>query len=182
MSGDVRARRLDNEWAFLARLVAHNPGVVEAVKRERQPDADLFHVVLHFTSGLGLGSPRAVLTSHAVVFRYPEYYPSVPIEAFLTTPVFHPNVHAGTGFVCLWSRHSSGDTILEAVRQLQRVITWELKNSDAEHVMQPDALSWAPDVALPLPCNPISVPLDLQQERTYASKPANARRRHRLSY
>ena len=122
-------------------------------------------------------SEHAVIEVHPVVFRYPEYYPSVPIEAFLSTPVFHPNVHLETGFVCLWSRHSAGDTILEAVRQLQRVITWELKNSAAEHVMQPDALSWVPDVALPLVYEPVRVPVELQLERTYAAKPAG---RHRL--
>jgi len=177
MSAGVRARRLDNEWGYLARLVEHNPGVLEAVKREEQPDADLFHVVLHRTSALSL-STRAVIEVHPVVFRYPEYYPSVPIEAFLATPVFHPNVHPETGFVCLWSRHSAGDTILEAVRQLQRVISWELKNSDAEHVMQADALSWVPDVALPLEHELVRVPLELQLERTYARKPP----RRRLSY
>ncbi|HTR36640.1 MAG TPA: hypothetical protein VMH80_12100 [Bryobacteraceae bacterium] len=177
MSAGVRARRLDNEWAYLARLVVHNPGVLEAVRREKQPDAEVFHVALNRTSALSLGRPTVVLASHQVVFRYPEYYPSVPIEAFLATPVFHPNVHPETGFVCLWSRHSPGDTILEAVRQLQRVITWELKNSDAEHVMQRDALSWVPDVALPLAYQPVRVPVELQLERTYAAKPAG---RHRL--
>lgn len=175
MTAGVRARRLDNEWAFLARLVEHNPGVLEAVKRESQPDADSFHAVLHRTEGLSLG--RAILTTHAVVFRYPEYYPSVPIEAFLAVPVFHPNVHPETGFVCLWSRHSAGDTILEAVRQLQRVITWELKNSDAEHVMQPEALQWVRDVVLPLAYEPVNVPTDLQLERTHAWRPEGERRR-----
>jgi hypothetical protein len=181
MSAGVRARRLDNEWAFLACLVEHNSGLLEAVKRERQPDADLFHVALRRTSAFSLENPPAVLTSHDVAFRYPEYYPSVPIEAFLATPVFHPNVHPGTGFVCLWSRHSAGDTILEAVRQLQRVITWELTNSSAEHVMQPEALRWVPDVALPLAYEPVRVPVELQLERTYARKPETGRSRPRLS-
>jgi len=179
MSGGVRARRLDHEWTYVARLVEHNPGVLEAVQRERQPDADLFRVVLHRTAALSLGQPRAILTTHEVAFRYPEYYPSVPIEAFLAQPVFHPNVHPETGFVCLWNRHSAGDTILEAVRQLQRVITWELKNDNAEHLMQPDALRWVPVVALPLEYEPVLVPVELQLERTYARKPETGRRRRR---
>jgi hypothetical protein len=181
MTAGVRARRLDNEWAFLARLVEHNPGVLEAVKRESQPDADLFQVILHRTSALSLARPRSILTTHPVVFRYAEYYPSVPIEAFLATPLFHPNVHPETGFVCLWSRHSAGDTILEAVRQLQRVITWELKNNEAEHVMQPNALQEIPDVRLPLACEPVRMPVDLQLERTYGRPPGRERRRGRLS-
>jgi ubiquitin-protein ligase len=179
MSLSVRARRLGNEWAFLARLVEHNPGVLDAVKREAQPDADFLHVVLHRTSALSLGTPPKLRegASHAAWFRYPEYYPSVPIEAFLSTPVFHPNVHPETGFVCLWSHHSAGDTILEAVRQLQRVITWELTNSSAEHLMQPEALQWVPDVTLPLEYQPVHVPVDLQLERSYARNPASSRRR-----
>ena len=178
MSLSVRARRLANEWEFLTRLAGHNPGVVEAAQRKTQPDADLFHVVLHRTSALSLGNPPTLWekASHAAWFRYPEYYPSVPIEAFLSTPVFHPNVHPETGFVCLWNRFSPGDTILEAVRQLQRVITWELANSNAEHVMQPEALRWIPNVPLPLGCEPVCVPAELRLERTYARKPSAARR------
>jgi ubiquitin-protein ligase len=179
MSWSVRARRLENEWELLARLAAHNPGLVEVLKRETQPDADLFHIVLHRTSVLSLGNPPALnaAASHSAVFRYPEYYPSVPIEAYLSTPVFHPNVHPETGFVCLWSRFSAGDTIIEALRQLQRVITWELSNSSADHLMQPDALRWVPDVDLPLACEAVRVPADLQLERSYARKPVSSRRR-----
>lgn len=138
----VRARRLENEWALLLQLAAENPGVVEAVRRETLPDADIFHVILHRTSALALAPPHRLLemASHPVRFRFPEYYPSVPIEAFLERPVFHPNVHPENGFVCLWDRFSSGDTILEAVRKLRKVITWELWNRREEHVMQPDAL------------------------------------------
>jgi len=183
MSSSVRARRLDNEWAFLERLAAYNPGVLEALRREARADADLFHVALHRTSALSLANPSAVAASdsHAVAFRYPEYYPSVPIEALLATPVFHPNVHPETGFVCLWNRFSPGDTILEAVRQLQRVITWELSNSSVEHLMQPEALHWTPDVKLPLAYEPVSVPTELLLERTFARKPGDWRRRQRLT-
>ncbi len=178
MSPAVRARLLDNEWRFLAALAELNRGVVEIVKRETKPDAEFFHVVLHRTSALSLGNPPVLrdATSHAAAFRYPEYYPSVPIEAFLATPVFHPNVHPENGFVCLWSRFSAGDTIIEAVRQLQRVITWELSNPSADHVMQPEALRWSPDVALPLACEPVRVPVELQLERTYARRDGARRR------
>ncbi|HUA20143.1 MAG TPA: hypothetical protein VMB25_15450, partial [Bryobacteraceae bacterium] len=58
-------------------------------------------------------------------------------------------------------------------------ITWELKNDNAEHLMQPDALRWVPVVALPLEYEPVLVPVELQLERTYARKPETGRRRRR---
>ncbi len=51
----------------------------------------------------------------------------------------HPNVHPLTGFICLWSRHSAGDTVVEALLQTQRVLSGELWNRDPDHLMQPEA-------------------------------------------
>ena len=153
----VRERRLNNEWKLLEQLASLNPGLVEVVRRETRPDADLFHIVLHRTSALGMGQPPPLLelASHSVAFRFPSFYPGVPIEAFLAVPVFHPNVHLENGFVCLWDRFSSGDTVVEATRKLQRVITWELWNASAEHVMQPEALRNTP---APLACEAVKLP------------------------
>jgi len=177
----VRARRLDNEWKLLAQLAEHNPGVLEVVSRETLPDADVFHVILHRTSALVLGDPPRLmeLASHAIAFRYLSFYPSVPIEAFLTTPVFHPNVHPENGFVCLWDRFSSGDTIVEAIRKLQQVVTWELWNDRVEHVMQPEALEWD-HAHLPLSFERLRSPVELRLQPIYPVAPAESRRR-RLS-
>ncbi len=175
----VRARRLDNEWKLLTELAEHNPGVLEVVRRETLPDADVFHVIVHRTSALALGDPPRLmeLASHAVAFRYLSFYPSVPIEAFLATPVFHPNVHPENGFVCLWDQFSSGDTIVEAIRKLQQVITWELWNDRAEHVMQPEALRSVPDIRSPLLCERVHRDEASKSGMSYARKPELARRR-----
>ena len=156
---DVRSRRLDKEWELLAMLAEHNPNGLKVLQRDVQLDAEVFQIALHRTSALRIGSPPSLLVSasHRVSLRYPEYFPSVPIEAFLGTPVFHPNVHPENGFVCLWSTFSTGDTIVEAIRQLHRVIAWELLNHRPEHVMQPSALQWVPDVPLPLAYQPLLV-------------------------
>jgi hypothetical protein len=179
MTQGVRARRLDREWELLAALAGHNPGVLELVGRESQPESEVFRVILHRTSALSLTqSPRVMESaSHRAWFRYPAYFPSVPIEGFLDEPVFHPNVHPENGFVCLWSRFSPGDTIIEALRQLQRIVTWELWNGRAEHVMQPEALKWGRDVAISLTCELLWVPENLQLERTYGRRPGGSRRR-----
>ena len=174
----VRARRLENEWKLLATLGEHNPAVLEVVRRETLPDADIFHVILHRTSAMSLGPPPVLLenASHSVAFRYPSYYPSVPIEAFLGKPVFHPNVHPENGFVCLWDRFSSGDTIVEALSKLQKVITWELRNDRTEHVMQPDALASGRNINPALQCEHLHVSAALKLERAYARKPEGLRR------
>jgi ubiquitin-protein ligase len=179
---DVRSRRLDKEWELLAMLAEHNPSRLEVLQRDVQLDAEVFQLALHRTSALQIGSPPSLLlsASHRVSLRYPEYFPSVPIEAFLGTPVFHPNVHPENGFVCLWSTFSAGDTIIEAIRQLQRVVTWEVLNDRPEHLMQPAALRWVPDVQFPLAYEPLLVPSEFQMERTYARKRDGSWRR-RLS-
>jgi len=74
--------------------------------------------------------------------RFPRFFPAVPIEATLTLPVFHPNVDSRSGFVCLWTRTSPGDTVMEALRRLQRIVAWAAVNNEAEHVMQPEAARW----------------------------------------
>jgi ubiquitin-protein ligase len=175
----VRARRLDNEWKLLAQLVEHNPGVLEPIRRETLPDADVFHVILHRTSALALGDPPRLMefASHTVAFRYLSFYPSVPIEAFLATPVFHPNVHPENGFVCLWDRFSPGDTIVEAVRKLQQVITWQLWNGRAEHVMQPEALGRAAELSLALTCTPVDLAPSPEGGRNYVVKPRGWKQR-----
>jgi len=173
----VRARRLENEWTLLAQLAEYNRGILEVVGRDTLPDAEVFHLILHRTSALALGAPPRLMeaASHAVAFRYPLFYPSVPIEAFLAVPVFHPNVHPENGFVCLWERFSPGDTILEAVRKLQLVITWELRNDRAEHVMQPEALGRPEPAALG--CEAVKIPEELKLERISMRRPEGSRRR-----
>jgi hypothetical protein len=182
MTAGVRARRLEREWELLAVLADHNPGILEVVGRESQPESEVFRVILHRTSALSLTQPPRVMesASHRAWFRYPAYFPSVPIEGFLDTPVFHPNIHPENGFVCLWSRFSRGDTIIEALRQIQRIITWELWNGRAEHVMQPEALRWERGVVLPLSCEPLRVPMEVQLERTYGRRPEASHRKRLL--
>ena len=175
----TRERRIDNEWALLAELARANPGSLDDLSRSRDVEADFFRVTLHRTTAL-TGTPPHLqrLDSHVVEFRFPAWYPSVPIEAFLSVPVFHPNVHPDNGFVCLWTRGSTGDTIVTALVRLQNVIGWRLHNASPDHLMQPAALAWlasAPD--LPLPCTPIEIPAPLLLELNWRQPPAEFRRR-----
>ncbi len=99
----------------------------------------------------------------------------------LADPLFHPNIHPENGFVCLWSRFSAADTIVEAVCQLQRILTWQLVNEQTDHLMQPDALAWLKDlnrqVSLPLTRQPVRKPEGFALANTYARRPDGVRRR-----
>jgi hypothetical protein len=83
-----------------------------------------------------------VKLTHRLRIVFPRYYPSMPVEVYLDEPVFHPNVHPDTGFVCLWVKHRIQTTLEQTLAQLQRVLCWGLLNAADEHVMQPDAMLW----------------------------------------
>ncbi|MGQ9917884.1 MAG: hypothetical protein ACUVS7_10745 [Bryobacteraceae bacterium] len=162
----IRGRRIRHEWEWLRRTAEINPG----------------ELVLSGSSGGPVLLPRTpcytfggeVSDGIEVCFRFPEYYPSVPLEAWLVRPVLHPNVHPENGFVCLWDTRHEGTSLVEAVLQLQRIVTWHLFNLSADHLMQPEAGNRDP-----LPYRPIKVPLQYHLERSAAF--LSGARRKRLS-
>lgn len=173
-------RRVDEEWNLLQKLAERNPGVVELVGRRRLADGDLFEVALHQTAGIvgWRGTEPVLERSHRVLLRFPRFFPAVPIEATLASPVFHPNVDPRSGFVCLWTRTSAGDTIMEALRRLQRIVAWAAVNNAAEHVMQPEAVRWGQDQAerARLDFTPLVEAAEFKLERDYR-EPKGRRKR-----
>ncbi len=132
-------RRLQAEWALLADLIALNPGRL----RNAAADDMVFSVTLEHTPAPALDS-RTTLEHHLLRLVYPRFFPVVPLELYLATPVFHPNVHPETGFVCLWDRHRTANTIEHALHKASAVLGWRLFNLDPRHTMQPDAAAVAP--------------------------------------
>jgi ubiquitin-protein ligase len=178
----IYERRVEQEWRLLQSLAETNPEVVRIESRHAAETGVAFQFELLKTSAL-LQHPdgRSILESHKVNVRFPRFFPSIPIEVSLVQPVFHPNVHPENGFVCLWDRFSPGDTVIEAVSRLQRVITWQLVNREADHLMQPAALEWfdspARSRSLPLPCQRVHKPEGLALAQSYRTPPQNIRRR-----
>jgi ubiquitin-protein ligase len=175
-------RRIEQEWQLLQLLAKLHSSSIENPKREKEVRGEVFRFTIHQTPAL-IGKPDhfQILDIHAVSLYFPKFFPSTPIEANLGDPVFHPNVHPENGFVCLWNRFSPGDTVMEAISQLQQVITWKLVNQETDHLMQPDALAWYKDparkVEVSLAYAPITKPTNFQQERTYAVRPPNSYRK-----
>lgn len=150
---DLRRQRIENEWAIFRRMAEANPACITATGRH----GDEFFLVLRQTQAPLCRSHEIVLIhEHEVRFSFNRFFPALPIEAYLTRPAFHPNIHPTTGFVCLWNRFSRADTIVEALCQLQRVLTYAVFSESPDDVMQPEALQWARKtdraVALPLCC------------------------------
>jgi ubiquitin-protein ligase len=140
----VTGRRLVHEWREAQHLASCNTDVIRVEPpRPDGPDTAI-PLVLRRTYAL-VRSPAAGLhlgDEHAVVLKLPRFFPAVPIEAYLDVPVFHPNVDPVNGFVCLWDRYSPGDTLVDTVLRLQRILSWNMVNLFADHVMQPAAAAW----------------------------------------
>ena len=138
MAESLRERRIRNEASMLAELAALNPERLQVLSA----GADEFRVELKtpaYRTRVGdkpasLFQPDDWALSLRIVFA--PYYPAVPIEVYVQPSVWHPNVHPVSGFICLWDKHSSGDTVIEALRQTQRVLSGQLVNEEADHRMQ----------------------------------------------
>lgn len=163
----ARARRIRAEREDLRLLAEANAGRIEVREEEARVRVRLKETPWYRPDGS---------TSDEVLVRleFPEYYPSVPLEAYLEEPARHPNVHPENGFVCLWSTRHAGTSAVEALRQLQRVLAWELVNWSADHLMQPGVGELAP-----LERKPLAVPERYYLERSAGEK--NGPRRIRLS-
>jgi hypothetical protein len=176
-------RRVEQEWRLLHCLASVNSRLLEIEGRRTEDRNEAFQFIVLQTGALvGDAKQLQVRTTHAIVVSFPSFFPSVPLELTLSSPVFHPNVHPESGFVCLWERFSIRDTVVHAIAQLQRVITWQLFNESPDHLMQPGALAWqgssARNVVLPLDFEAIRLPEG--PERPRLASPSLPRRQ-RLS-
>ena len=178
MSVGLRARRLEEEWRLLEELVAVNPHCLAEPARERDVPADEFHVNMLRTEALL--SPSARVDEHQVRLRFPRFFPTQPIEAYLAQPVFHPNVDPVNGFLCLWTKTDTGDTSMEALRRVQLALTWQAWNEEADHIMQPAALEWVRIEEnrknLPLRCKPLAEIESFRRQKSYQARPEVRRR------
>ena len=178
----IYERRVEQEWRLLQSLAGANPGVVEVGEKRPSDNGEVFTFNL-FKTGALIETPEGLtlVETHRVAIHFPRFFPSIPLEASLARPVFHPNVNPENGFVCLWNRFSPGDTVVEAVAQLQRVITWQLVNQEHDHRMQPGALDWFNDPSrrthLPLACQSVCKPEGFGLARSYRQLPPDIRRR-----
>jgi ubiquitin-protein ligase len=155
MAEGLRERRIRNEAAMLAELAALNGERLKVLSR----GADEFQMALKTSAYLaGADQPGEWTLTLRIVFA--PYYPAVPIEVYVHPGVRHPNVHPVSGFICLWAKHSSGDTVIEALRQTQRVLSWQLFNEEADHRMQ----SW-PENFKGLEFDPLLLPEGYLLER-----------------
>ena len=175
-------RRTEQEWQLLLLSAGRNPELLRDCARIAEGEETSFRFqLLQSPSLVEHAGSLQVQDSHRIVISFPRFFPTIPLEVRLLTPVFHPNVHPDTGFICLWNRFSPADTVFEAVAQLQRVISWSLFNEELEHIMQPQSLEWYRDptrsVSLPLLFETIRRPEGFDFSRTYAQPCAGGRRR-----
>lgn len=148
-------RRLANEWSLLQELADRNPGRMTGLRM----DSSALSLQLHgpAASAIRMDGHLCLRTSHAIRIDFPVHFPAVPMEMFLAVPVFHPNIHPETGFVCLWDRHRVSNTVEHAMHTLVAMLAGELQNTTPLHVMQPLAIEH-PMRSAPMPL--LGVPYD----------------------
>lgn len=133
----LRDRRIENEWLSLCALAQDNPSIIVSTHRALSE----FTVSLQNSPAWVAGAEGPVLkTDHCVRYRFPAYYPHLPVEAWFAVPVFHPNVDPLNGFACLWRDHYPTRTVIDAIVITRALIAHQTRNSHPLHIMQPDAL------------------------------------------
>jgi len=175
---DLRRQRIENEWTIVGQMAAANAPRLQVKKR----CGDQFLLVLRETHAPIVQDGEIQLVSeHELRISFARFFPTMPLEVYLTRPVFHPNVHPTTGFVCLWGRFSQTDTVVEALCRLQRLLTYSVFSDSLDDVMQPDALAWAQNtdrgVVFPLTCVSLAKPPSWREETMVQ----DSSRRRRLS-
>ena len=134
------AHRLAAEWRGVQDLAIRNPGRLTDLQRR---DTSITLRLRH-TPALPCAAANPdgdLLTTHDVRIEFPAFFPAVPMELYLATPVAHPNIHPETGFVCLWDKHRVSNTVEQALQKTVAILGWQLHNAEVPHVMQPEALS-----------------------------------------
>jgi hypothetical protein len=165
-----RGQRLSNEYRRLIELASINSTLLQVFARESHGAYDDIPFRLTDSPAVLKEEDRlSVAASHEGVLRFPMLFPSMPIEAYLARPVFHPNVDPFTGFMCLWERYSPTYTGAEALQQVRRILSWDAVNLGAVHLLQPHARTWLEEgripFSLPLPSPKLVVPQPQLQVR-----------------
>jgi ubiquitin-protein ligase len=154
----LRADRVEKEWALLGRLAAANPQYLEVLERSHSPVDDVFVVRLLASPGIETVHHGAPLTRdvHTLRLSFTRFYPEVPIDCSVDESLFHPNVKAETGFVCLWEQASPRDTVIQALARTQAMAAFRMVNTGAAHLMNPDAAEWYQSVGRPQALVPLT--------------------------
>ena len=144
----MRDERIENEFGLFRDAAAALPARLSPPSRVAD---DLLFTIFGVPALTGEPPPTSspdpdwsssLRSEHAVRVRFPRYFPAMPIEAFVQPPVFHPNAHPETGFLCLWSTHRVGNSVLNSLARILAILAWQLVNWQPEHVMQPAAKRW----------------------------------------
>jgi hypothetical protein len=129
----LRNRRMDAEWKLLEKLAEANQRVLARIAR---CDWGFFVELRDSPAWMGADGRQWMEREHALRYVFPRYYPALPLEGYLERPVLHPNVDPANGFVCLWKRYRTQQTIVDAVAMTRAVLSWSAVNPDTQHCMQ----------------------------------------------
>ena len=154
----LRADRIEGEWRLVERLSRINPSRLEILERSVLPSEEIFKLRLLRSPGLEAVRGGRLITrdTHTVRLGFTRFYPEVPIECYIEEPLYHPNVRAETGFVCLWEQANPRDTAVQALARAQAVAAYRMVNVGGPHQMNREAAEWYLAVGRPRGIVPLS--------------------------
>ncbi len=140
----LREQRIEREWVLVRKLADLNPEKLEVVSRTSVPTEEVFSIRLHDSPALERvsGNETIIRKTTSLRFCYSRFFPDCPIECYVEEPVFHPNVKAETGFMCLWSEANPRQGIVQAVARAQAIMAFRIVNLSEPHVMNSQAAGW----------------------------------------
>lgn len=146
---NARERALIADHKAIKRLARRDPDIQFEANRSFAPDRYL--VTLTYESFIelppGLEEPLKGAEHQIEILLTAAYPRYAPIVKWLT-PIFHPNVSAFDGSVCLGvldERYSPSMGVAKLVRMLAEMVQW--RNYDASNAFNPTAARWAGNLA-----------------------------------
>jgi len=143
MSGSVRDRRLDSDWAKLRQLADCSGSTVRILSTSGKPPHS-YTITLRCTGVERVTGNKPILRhEHTIEIQLPAAYPSPagrPIVTFLT-PIFHPHVFPNLK-VCLGST-LVGEYLDSLVLRIGALIQCDPKYFDFNSPANREAAQWA---------------------------------------
>jgi hypothetical protein len=100
-----------------------------------------FVLDLGFATAGSSAYPAERRTTSRLVIDLPARYPFMPPSAFITTPIFHPNVYP-SGLVCLGTKWLPSEGMDLFVRRIAQLVTFDPLIVNAQSAANPSALHW----------------------------------------
>lgn len=132
--------RRHNDVAKLRELARQSKGRIEIESVGGNPPHTV-NVNLHFNTAPSRTYPESVQKMTKVKVSLPARYPFVGPQAFISTPIFHPNVF-NSGQICLGAKWLPTENLELLVRRIIQILIFDPAVVNEQSPANGDALTW----------------------------------------